>query len=107
MGSRGITVNRAHLKNGRVYCMTAYVQMVVKQPDLVVREGAVEESKLAAVRLRKLLPTVDIDRWVGTTQARSPTTKFTRYFEILERASISLWGVDSGDDICCGHDVVI
>ena len=48
-----------------VYCMTACVQMVVKQPDLVIREGAVEESRLAAVRLRELLPTVDIDRWVG------------------------------------------
>ena len=38
--------------------------MVVRQPAIVVREGAVEESRHAAVRLRELLPTVDIDRWV-------------------------------------------
>lgn len=44
--------------------------MVVKQPALVVREGAVEESRHAALRLRVLLPTVDIDRWAGITHSK-------------------------------------
>ena len=38
------------------------LQMVVKQPALVVREGAVAESRHAAARLKDILPTVDIDR---------------------------------------------
>ena len=39
------------------------VQMVVKQPALVVREGAVEESRQAAASLRQMLQAVDVDRW--------------------------------------------
>lgn len=58
---------------------TAYmrVQMVVRQPSIVVREGAVEESRLAAVRLRQLLPTVDIDRWVSRVDLAEVEDKWT------------------------------
>ena len=53
------------------------VQMVVRQPSIVVREGAVEESRLAAVRLRQLLPTVDIDRWVSRVDLAEVEDKWT------------------------------
>ena len=36
--------------------------MVVRQPAIVVREGGVENSRRAALRLRELLPSVDVDR---------------------------------------------
>ena len=64
--------------------------MVVKQPDLVVREGAVEESRLAAVRLRELLPTVDVDRWVHIKCSKVAFHDLYQTLSHLGRSSLSI-----------------